>query len=216
MDTETKSERLIQLGDMTVVGHWPGKMLKALAVIADRLHPAYDEFEGTILGGSKIACLFSSLAVREFLVAIGYDDATVRGCACYMHAIDGSGREIWSVGIGKQDENPIEGKFNGHAVCTVPSLGLLIDTTLYPAIRPQWNGALTGMIALPYWSPTEHKVYDRPLISGLDIQNDDLQFHIGWTDRAELQWRRSTDFRRTARRAAVTQALIDRFGEWHD
>src|ERR1700756_571534 len=70
-----------QFGDLAVLAHPRAKMLKALAVIADRAHPAYDECSGVAAGASKDKCLFMSLAVRDFLVEIGYRDATVRSCS---------------------------------------------------------------------------------------------------------------------------------------
>lgn len=67
----------LQFGDLAVLAHPPATMLKALAVIAARAHPAYDECSGVAGGASKDKCLFMSLAVRDFLVEIGYRDATV-------------------------------------------------------------------------------------------------------------------------------------------
>jgi hypothetical protein len=84
---------MFDLGDLTVVGRWPGKMMKALAVISMHLHEAYDASEGAEPGHSKQSCLFSSLAVRDFLVAVGFKDATVRGCGLVVRAIDQGGTE---------------------------------------------------------------------------------------------------------------------------
>src|ERR1700756_2078961 len=113
-----------QFGDLAVLAHPRAKMLKALAVIATRAHPAYDECSGGAAGASKDKCLFMSLAVRDFLVEIGYGDATVRRCFLYIAAEDRQGKEIWSIGIGAPGQLPEPEKFNGHAVCTVPSLSL--------------------------------------------------------------------------------------------
>jgi len=219
MDVEDFDElmRAIQLGDMTVIGNWPGKIMKALAVIADTAHPAYDKFPGAPKGGSKEACLFTSLAIRDFFVAIGHTDATAHGCACYIRATGLDGKDVWSVGIGKPNEFSKEGKFNGHAVCTVPSLKLMIDATLYPAIRPQWNGAISGMIAVPYGPPmTDQSFFDRYPFAGAEVYAEGRRVNIIWTDRPELRWKRSIDFERTPRRRAVTRALIEQFGDWRD
>jgi hypothetical protein len=78
---EAEAFEAMQFGDLDVLAHLPAKMLKALAVIADRAHPAYDECSGVAAGASKDKCLFMSLAVRDFLVEIGYRDATVRSCS---------------------------------------------------------------------------------------------------------------------------------------
>ena len=71
---EAEAFEAMQFGDLDVLAHLPAKMLKALAVIADRAHPAYDECSGVAAGASKDKCLFMSLAVRDFLVEIGYRD----------------------------------------------------------------------------------------------------------------------------------------------
>src|ERR1700756_1399504 len=105
-----------QFGDLAVLAHPPAKMLKALAVIAARAHPAYDECSRVAAGASKDKCLFMSLAVRDFLVQIGFGDATVRPCFLYIAAHDLQDRELWSVGLGAPGQVPEPEKFNGHAV----------------------------------------------------------------------------------------------------
>jgi hypothetical protein len=54
------------------------------------------------------------------------------------------GEELWSLAIGVPGDPDQLDKFNGHAAVIVPSEGILIDTTLYQAIRPQWHGAVSG------------------------------------------------------------------------
>jgi len=210
---------VLQLGDMTVheFRRWPGKMIKALAVISMHAHPAYDAVSGFPPGKSRDLCLFMSLAVRDFLVQIGYRDATVRGCALYIRADDPDGKEIWSIGIGVPNLPDEEGKFNGHAVCTVPSLGLLIDPTTYQAVRSHWRDRVTGLTAAAYEPPREELIYGRHPFAGGLIELDDRCVMVAWLDRPELNWRKSDDFRvRNARRIAVTKALVEAFGEWHD
>lgn len=217
----TISVPINQLGDMTIMlstGEIPPKMWKALAVIADRLHPAYEEATDG-LASSHDKCLFTSLAVRDFLVGIGFEDATARGVAFYIRAIDRNDRkELWSLGIGTPGETAIPDKFNGHAVCTVPSLNMMIDTALYPAIRPQWLGSLTGMMAMPVHKPWSHQsILDRPSIAGIECLHADRRVEMLWLDRPELQWKQSEDFRvRNARRIAVTRAMRETFGDWKD
>ena len=208
---------IYELGDMTVVDRWPAKMMKALAVCAAHLHPTYDAVDDEVIPGiSKEACLFSSLSVRDFLVAIGFEGATVRGCALLMRAQDNDGNELHSLGIGVPGEANVPGKFNGHAVVVVPQLSLLIDTTTYQAIRPAWGGALTGMIACRYGEPAEGLLWDRHPFAGYDVELPDRLFSIIWLDRPELRWKKQTDFVRTPRRRAVTRALVEAFGTWTD
>jgi hypothetical protein len=207
---------MLELGDMTVVGRLPGKMMKALAVVAMHLHPAYDASDGALPGNSKESCLFSSLAVRDFLVEIGFSDATVRGCGFILRADDMTGAELHSLGIGIPGDPDRVAKFNGHAVVTVPQLSLLIDTTLYQAIRPAWGEALKGMIACPFEPPGDLKVYDRFAFAGGEVELPDRRVNFLWLDRPELRWKREPDFVRSARRRAVTRALVEAFGSWSD
>src|ERR1700757_4633591 len=76
----------------------------------------------------------------------------------YIAADDLQGKEIWSVGIGAPGQMPQAEKFNSHAVCTVPSLWLLIDTTMYQAIRPHWAGLVGGMVAISYHKPSPNQL----------------------------------------------------------
>ena len=204
------------LGDMTVMGEpgqLPVRMWKALAAISLRAHPAYDEVSGFPPGTSRDKCLFMSLAVRDFLVQIGFEDATVRGCALYMRADDNDGEEIWSLGIGIPGLPDEEDKFNGHAVVTVPSLKLLIDTTMYQAMRPHWLDAISGMAALPYHEPWHNQlIHQRPTIAGIEMTYPDRTMMAAWLDRPELPWRKADDFRvRNGRRLAVTKAMREAF-----
>ncbi|KYK50032.1 hypothetical protein A1D31_22230 [Bradyrhizobium liaoningense] len=205
------------LGDLTVmIADPPAKMMKALAAISLRAHRSYDECSGFAPGSSHDKCLFMSLAVRDFLVEIGYGDATVRPCFLYIAANDLQGRELWSVGLGAPGQVPQLEKFNGHAVCTVPSLGLLIDTTMYQAIRPQWAGAVSGMATIKYHEPwLNQSIHGRASIAGADVELPDRRVMVMWLDRPELNWKREIDFRnKSERRRHVTKVLCEAFGSW--
>jgi len=97
----------------------------------------------------------------------------------------------------------------------VPSLNLLIDTTLYQAIRPAWAGAVRGMMAVEYGPPRPHQIiHGRPGIAGVQMKGDDRDVIIVWLDRPELNWRNSEDFRvRNHRRIGVTKALCEIYGQ---
>jgi hypothetical protein len=75
--TQTAKTQVVanRLGELTVMADPPAKMWKALCVISARAHAAYDECSGVAAGASKDKCLFMSLAVRDFLVEIGFADA---------------------------------------------------------------------------------------------------------------------------------------------
>ncbi|RXG91612.1 hypothetical protein [Bradyrhizobium zhanjiangense] len=66
----------MQFRDMVVMAHPLAKMLKALAVIAAGSLPAMTNARA--LPWRIDRCLFMSLAVRDFVIANGLSDATVR------------------------------------------------------------------------------------------------------------------------------------------
>jgi len=217
----TEDDTMVQanvLGDMTVMADPPPKMWKALAVIAGRIHAAYDECSGIAPGGMRDMCLFGSLAVRDFLVEIGYDDATVRAGFLYIAANDLDDKQIWSVGVGAPGQTPLYNKFNGHAVCTVPSLNLLIDVTVYQALRPHWRDTVSGMAAIKYHKPWQHQLIQGcPTIAGAEIALPDRTVMMMWLDRPEVNWKQQPDFRlKNDRRRYVTKALREAFGTWED
>jgi hypothetical protein len=205
----------LRLGDLAVIGDYPAKALKALAVIADKLHPAYDALDGGARAGrSRELCLFNSLAVRAFLVEIGFTDADVKPCAVLMRA-ELDDRPVHTLGVGLPDQPDIPGKFNSHAIVAVPSIALMIDATLYQAQRPQWRGALPGMIALPY-APNGLTIAGRRVTSRAE---PGFVFDISWTARPEIDIRRQRDFRDAAsiaRRRRVAAAMRERFGRWRE
>jgi hypothetical protein len=208
---------MLELGDMTVVGRWPGKAMKALATVALALHPAYDAVSGLAAGAGHDKCLFMSLAVRDFLVQIGFEDATVKSCFLYVAADDLAGKQIWSVGLGAPGQEPVLGKFNGHAAVIVPSLDLLIDTTVYQAIRPQWCETVSGMVAIRYHAPSTLVIAGCPSIAGAELELRDRIVMMHWLDRPDLLWKREPDFRqKNDRRRAVTKALVEAFGSWQE
>lgn len=209
--------RNLTLGDMHVVGVWPGKMMKALAAVAHTLHTAYDQQPDATPNQSKFTCLFSSLAVRDFLVAIGFSDATVRTCGLFVRAATKDGEEIHSLGLGLPTPQDVEGRLNWHAVCTVPSLNLLIDPTMHQAIRPAWASVLHGMCAVPILPQPGILVYERHPLANCEVYLPDRDISILWIDRPEVPWRREVDFRtKSPRRRAVGRALIQTFGNWND
>jgi hypothetical protein len=208
-----------QLGDMLVVGEHEPKLIKALAVIAGVLHPAYNDLEDRRkIDSSKESCLFSSLVARDFLVAVGYADATVRPCTLVARA-ERDGKEVWSLGIGLVGEREIPEKFNGHAAVVIPSKNILIDVTLYQMIRPQWDGAITGMMALQYLPDSPYRVRDLKQIAGMVFEavGDNMQFEIAWGDRPDINWRRqpdATDPQSLQRRRKLAKVLRESFGKF--
>jgi hypothetical protein len=208
--------KYLQLGDMLVAGEFSTRFIRALAVIAQHLHSGYDALENRgKAGSSKETCLFTSLVVRDLLVHAGFRDADVRPCLVCARA-ERDGRETWSVGIGVPGQTDLPDKFNGHAAVAVPSAGALVDATLYQIIRPQWNGAVTGMMAVPLGKEPWRKVLGAPQLAGLEMRDDTgLLFEIGWGNRPEIKWRReldATEPNSMRRRRALAKVLCEAFG----
>src|SRR5262245_28499054 len=89
----------VTVGDMYVVGSPPPKLMKALAVIADNLHPEFLRLPNIKAGISRESCVMCSLTVQEFMNRIGYRAACVASVACVMRATRGEA-ELHSLGMG--------------------------------------------------------------------------------------------------------------------
>jgi hypothetical protein len=216
-ETDT-SMQMIPLGDMLVVGRPPARLLKALAVIADTLHPTFARQEWIKSPDrSKESCVLSSLAVRDFLHSIGII-AEVRPVMLVMLAMKGN-ETLHSLATGTPEQPDDDHGWAGHLVVTVPgATEYLIDTTLYPTIRPQWRGILSGMMAVP--TCRGFKVGDLSRISGFQVSDPadpEFIFEIVWADRPDnTRWKRGGDARQQWRRRAAVAAMRKRFGKWED
>jgi hypothetical protein len=217
---------MIALGDMKVGARFSPKLTRALAVIATELHPAFDRQDWLMPGKSRESCVMCSLAVRDFLLAIGFDDAEVRSVTCFMRA-EQAGRELHSLGIGAPDraygsrEVPPDqpDRWSGHLVCTVPSERALIDTTLYPSKRPAWADALPGMLVVTYDKPRGRKLYGHRPIAGAEVRDSDrpdYRFEIVWLDRRDNNgWKAGGDCQQW-RRAEAALAMRQRWGTFEE
>jgi hypothetical protein len=208
--------RAIRLGDLEMIGDPPPKLAKALAVIADQLHPTFARQPWIEHAAkSKESCVLSSLAVRDFLVAIGFIGAQVRPVAAAMRASRG-GETLHSLGIG-MPQGAIDDKrpryWNGHMVVTAESY--LIDTTLFRAARPQWPG-LAGMIAMPAQAPYDDLVYGLKPVAGAGLPLDSgAMFELLYLDTpGNTSWQNGGDAREPWRRKAAVEAMRERFGAW--
>ena len=217
------SLRNLVLGEMLVVGaqRIPAKLIKALAVISDGLHPAFAAQPWIASPDkSKDSCILCSLAARDFLRAIGFRNAHVRSVTAFLEAQRG-GKTLHSLGVGpppsayagRSSETEI-GRWDGHMITTVS--GMLIDTTLYQTIRPAWEGAVPNMIALPYRPADSRapKIFEYPIIAFHEITREDHTMSMAWLDRRENKsWKRGADAEEH-RRADVVAKLVADFGKW--
>jgi hypothetical protein len=203
----------LQLGELQVIGSYqsakpPAKLIKALAVIADRLHPAFDA--RIPKGKSKESCVLCALTVRDFLRTIGFA-ARVEPVSFYAIARR-DGVQLHSIGIGAAGAGEVRpGKWNGHLVTIVADW--LIDTTLYQAQRPAWPH-LPAMIAIPI-SHLNHN--GTPILAALRMDGDDgYLFDAAWMLRPNRSWRLGPDAFDKRRRDPVTWKLVERFGGWSE
>lgn len=211
----TDLPRSFALGDMHVGASVSPKMVKALATIAELMHPTFDQQPWIAFPGkSKESCVLCSLTVRDFLRMVGFADARIRTVMVLIQSIR-NGEMEHSLGIGvPYDKRKVEGRWAGHMVTEVPSEGVLIDTTLYGAIRPQWPD-LNGMLALPLPAkPPKGEYHGCPMIVGAGRQEAGYEFGLYYFDRPELtDWRKgngdghpSNKHRRTDVASVMAQA----------
>ena len=211
---------MIPLGDMAVLGDvQPPKLWKALAVIADTLHPTFARQPWIAHPDkSKESCILCSLAVRDFLHTIGFNDAVCRSVVVVMKAWQGD-KELHSLGIGVPGTPREDGRWVGHLVVWLPSLKTLIDTTLYPTIRPQWKD-LPPMIAARCDEPMDDCRYGGlkavAALSMTDDEREGYEFGITWLDNPRNAPPCKGNDAEPWRRAVVIEAMRAKFGEWRD
>lgn len=209
------------LGEMEVFGTPPAKFIKALATIAAYLHDSFDEESWIKPEWSRRSCVLSSLAVRDFLWQIGFKDAAVASVLLMIRAYEGD-KETHSLGIGVTDEpntpTEIPGHWNGHLVVRVPSVGYIIDTTLYQALRPQWEG-MFPMMAVPTETRDIGRIRGMTPLACLETATDaETVVAAAWLHNpANKGWRGPGDNdTNKSRRATVIKKLVQRFGRWEE
>jgi hypothetical protein len=214
----------MKLGDREVGGTPPAKLLRALAVIADEMHPAFDRVPRIPKDKSKESCVLCSLAVRDFLWKVGLKDAKVAPVYAIVRALAEDGSEIHSVGAGDHAAIPVQAARHGHVTDTstrwsghlvVLVDGWLVDTTLYQASHEQWRETLPGMIAAPLLMDERDGT---TLVAGAAAKQDDgSDLFVAWWDQPHnTRWRDAPDATDRSLRAPVVKSLVQRFGRWVD
>jgi hypothetical protein len=188
------------------------KMIDALSVIATTLHPAFDEIVAP--GKSKESCVLCSLAVRDFLFQAGWKDATCTTVYMMIVASDVHGKEIWSLGVGDHANIPTVGpapvdtaeRWSGHMVVEVPSAGIIIDTTMFPAMREKYWPKLPGMAAVMI-NNNGPMSYGLQPVAGL--ASDDLKgsVRVVWLRQPNKRWQGAPDAVRS-RRLPVVKSML--------
>jgi len=217
---------MIQLGDMLIVGKPPAKFIKALAVIADRLHAEYDRQPWIARSGkSKESCVLASLTVRNFLCRIDFN-AEVRPVYAVLQA-NQFGEVLHSAGIGAPDDTRvIHGHWTGHMVVSVPiepGRCYLIDTTLYPVRRDAWDH-LPGMVAVPTddGPAIARRFGNTAVFHGLEpLAGFGSEDGAGYTFQAiyldnpkNKTWRQGPDAHKSLERRVVVESMVECFGTW--
>ncbi len=201
------------IADMLILPSANERFQAALSVVAKHLHStwAFDHFEGGEI--SKQSCVLASLTVKDFLFKCGFHDAKVTPVFTIMIARL-HGKQIHSLGIGKPDEKPLsKGSWPGHMVVEIPSQNVIVDTTLYPAMRPHWP-ALPGMICTTI-NGDGSIMYDYPILTGIGLSKDESGYDFSvWWLRTEhnTSWKKAPDaINLRRRRKQVVEKLFHHF-----
>lgn len=209
---------VLGLGDLMLMGTPPAKLLKALAVIASELHPAFDALPGITPGISRRSCVLCSLTVRDFLQRIGI--AAVAAPVVAVLAATEKGQTLHTAGIGVPGQVPRPRNWNGHMIVVVPEAEYLIDTTLYQINRPAWSD-LPGMVATPIikqMQPGHGRMWGLDVLTSIQMTEAerDYEFQLTWlANPRNNAWRNGPDARRDLRRPAVAK-LAHTFGSWRE
>lgn len=203
----------LRLGDMMVTGDTlpPVKLIKALAVVSDRLHRSFARNPSLIPNISLRSCVLCSLTVKEFLTSIGFE-AVVRPVSFLIFATEGE-KELYSLGMGPpfDERKNLPKSWIGHMVVAVE--GWIIDTTLYPAIdRPAWRGLLPPMMAVKT-KPQTFGTGELTSLASLLYNDKDYYLSMAWFDTPEnTSWVKGGDALNKDRRIKVVKRLIHQFG----
>ena len=215
---------VLRSGDMVIFEEpSSAKFIKALQVIANVLHPAFESLLPTP-GKSKESCVLCSLTVRDFLHRIGFKGARVTTVYLALVAHDAEGNEVHSAGCGDhlagrvptmpgvKPARETPGYWNGHMVVEVPSVGYLIDTTLAPMWRKQWP-KLPGMMAVPTFTDGL-PAYGMERMSGIESdQGNGNTLQMIWLREPNEGWRSGGDATNKELRRPVVLALRSAFGK---
>ena len=206
------------IGDLLIVGEPPLKFIKALGVIAIALHPSFDKI--VTPGKSKESCVLCSLTVRDFLWKAGFKDARVVTVYTAIRAVGVDGVEIHSLGVGDHNGTvPTLGgrtlkdtpeRWSGHMVVEVPSVGYMVDTTMFNMKRPAWPD-LPGMIATPIERDGVTRSFGLDHLACIRTEIDDgVQLMLWWLVQPNERWRDAPDTERH-RRLSVVKAMLRLF-----
>lgn len=198
-------------GRMDVIGDPSPVLRRALGVIETHLHPLLDAAL-SFHGKSKESCILCSETVRAFLYRVGLKDARVASVFFYLDARR-DGELVRSVGIGDPKGHGPEwpaDRWNGHAV--VLADGFLIDTTLYPAQRPQFD--LAGMMAVKLFPTDRPAQYcaGHPVLTGLEGRHpENTEVAAMWADQPgnDAMLLSAPDRVRKHTRDRVAQQMLD-------
>ena len=211
------------LGDLYVCGLPPAKLLKAMAVIADTLHPAFNRVPSLRPDRSRTSCVLASHAVRDFLWKIGFKDARLQTVYGAVRAINEAGEEIHSLGVGDHtnvptlDQTPMPDTpthWSGHMVVVVGDW--LIDTTVYQMQRPAWPD-LPGMVALMVEEEDDGtRVFGMRPLAGMRGGSDGRDVRLAYFEQENERWRVGSPDLARERRALVIKTMVAKFQPWRD
>jgi hypothetical protein len=179
------------------------------------LYSALEFLRGVQFTGNH--CIFTSLAVRDFLRRIGIK-ADVKSVALIINASQ-EGLPLHTVGIGmnKLWNEPYEGdKWDGHLIVTVP--GFIIDPTFHAVRRSAWGWTPNIMVAkrgsTPRFNSDIHP--DLPVIAAVNEESPEhsYRFQAVWFSYSRNSgWRNTPDGRDPIRRQDIINEMMNAWKE---
>lgn len=192
-----------KLGEMVVVGTIPARLVAPLEFLGNNLHSTLDDGKGRHAGWSRVACIATSLIVRDFLTAL-HIRADVRSVAAYAFATL-NGTKYPERALGAPSDRIEPNQWQGHIV--VVAEGVLIDTTLRGLDTPGVS-SLPRMIALPIVTGGG-TINGLGVIADLSVKAENVDLRLAWVDRPEHQgWRERPDALKIDRRRELTSMLL--------
>jgi hypothetical protein len=199
----------MQLGDLLINdadGRPPLNLMKAMAVIAEWLHPTFDVYYRD--GDSLDSCILVAAVLRDFLFRVGFKDAEVRSVAFIIERRKGE-EIVHNLAIGNPGTPDSHARWNGHMVVVLPKTGWLIDATLYQAKRGFWE-FLPGMVATPMHD-FKRTVRGRKVLTAFLSKDDDDVIQGTWLDTPENnRWRTAPAIIKGGPRERARRAVADR------
>lgn len=183
--------------ELIVSGTPKPELARALVFLSERLHSEIGRER------SKVACVFCSLIIRDFLLEIGFGASVASVIAAYGSNAGGPMSLMGTIG---QPSAPVYGfDWAGHLV--VISDGFLIDATARP--QGSWSGP-RGMLVAPLLPEPRPLQFGSPVMARIVAKRGNVTFCFLWCDTKNNGWESKPDATWDFRDQVVAN-LVSRF-----